>query len=251
MPRPSQMSKKDVEHLQRLLNAFARKFKGLDLRIVRVDGDFGPATARAIREAKWLLGFSKKGRKKFSAKVNEEFLWQLRHPNTAKVPKAAYSKAHPDKAKKTLEYRKNRVRRGRKRRAKRREMVIRNKTRAFFKPGVGTFEGKTVAKWMIPKLEWARRQSNDWGLTSAWRSPAYSDHLCHIMCGAPMCPGRCAGRASNHAAADPLPVPVNGAVDVWGYVKFGQLMARDDCPGPRIFNALDWRDPVHFSPSGR
>jgi len=251
MPRPSKMTKPEVVNLQRQLNEFARRFKGCDMRILNVDGEFGVATARAIREAKWLLGFSKKGRKKFSAKVNDEFLWQLNHPNTAKIPKAAYSKASPDKAKRTLRYRKGRVRRGRKRRVKRRQMVARNKVRAFFKPGVGTFEGKTVAKWMIPKLEWARKQSSNWGLTSAWRDPAYSEHLCRVMCGAPSCPGRCAGRASNHSASDPLPPPINGAVDVWGYAEFGRLMARSDCPGPRIFNALGWRDPVHFSPSGR
>ena len=95
-------------------------------------------------------------------------------------------------------------------------------------------------------LDWARQNGWKGTLNSGFRDPAYSEKLCISMCGAPSCPGRCAGRASNHAgSSNPA-----GAVDVSDYVTFGQLMRR--CPySPKIFNALGAQDPVHFSASGR
>lgn len=112
--------------------------------------------------------------------------------------------------------------------------------------GVTRFDGVPVAAWMVPYLEWARRNGWRGQLVSGWRDPAYSESLCRRMCGAPSCPGRCAGRASNHAGS----VQPHGAVDVSDYYTFGRLMQR--CPiQPRIYNALGARDPVHFSVSGR
>jgi hypothetical protein len=83
-------------------------------------------------------------------------------------------------------------------------------------------------------------------LNSGWRDPAYSEKLCIAMCGAKACPGRCAGRASNHSGSTkPM-----GAIDVSDYGTFGQLMRQ--CPiSPRLFNALGPADPVHFSATGR
>ena len=99
-------------------------------------------------------------------------------------------------------------------------------------------------------MDWARHTGHDgvrWQgtLASGWRSPAYSESLCQRMCGAPSCPGRCAGRSSRHSQK----TVAQGAVDVTDYARFGQLMAH--CPiRPAIVNRLGVRDPVHFSVAG-
>ena len=105
--------------------------------------------------------------------------------------------------------------------------------------GVGTYDGKPIAAWMIPTMNAAR--SNGWGgtLTSGYRSPAYSTALCYQICGAPTCPGRCAGATSNHTKnARP-----DGAVDVSDPYGF------DSAQGT-LHNNLGAADPWHFSSSG-
>ena len=110
--------------------------------------------------------------------------------------------------------------------------------------GVGTFDGVECASWLIPYLTWAREHGWQGTLNSGWRSPEYSEQLCWKMCGAPSCPGRCAGRASNHSGS----VKPRGAIDVTDQTRFGQLMAQ--CPlSPPIFNDLP-NDRVHFSATG-
>lgn len=94
-----------------------------------------------------------------------------------------------------------------------REMKIRHKERLHhFKElryhhahppqveGLVHFDGEMVPGWMA-EINQEARDSGDWGgeVISGVRSPEYSEHLCIIMCGAPSCPGRCGGRASNHA----------------------------------------------------
>jgi hypothetical protein len=112
--------------------------------------------------------------------------------------------------------------------------------------GVAWYDGKQVAAWMVPYLDWARAHGWRGHLVSGWRDPVYSQRLCYAMCGRPSCPGRCAGLSSNHVGS----VKPRGAVDVSDYGTFASLMRR--CPySPRIFNALGARDPVHFSASGR
>lgn len=115
----------------------------------------------------------------------------------------------------------------------------------------------TVAGWMVgaapgptgQKVNWLERSVNrgwDGELSSGYRSPEYSDSLCRAMCGAPSCPGRCAGRASNHSQVGP---PNWGAIDVFpDYVKFEQIQKAIGSP---LKNELDSRDPVHFSYTGR
>jgi hypothetical protein len=110
--------------------------------------------------------------------------------------------------------------------------------------GVGSFDGVQVATWLIPYLTWAR--ANGWRgrLNSGYRSPEHSERICRDMCGAPTCPGRCAGRLSNHSGN----VKPKGAIDVSDEFRFGQLMAK--CPySPRIFNDLP-NDRIHFSANG-
>jgi hypothetical protein len=110
--------------------------------------------------------------------------------------------------------------------------------------GVGTFDGKPVAAWWVPILAQARK-SGLWGgtLTSGYRTPAYSQQLCYQICGAPSCPGRCAGTSSNHTKLDS-----SAAVDVSDPAGFARAM---QAQGNGIFNALGAADPWHFSRSGR
>lgn len=80
-------------------------------------------------------------------------------------------------------------------------------------------------------------------LVSGYRTPEYSESLCYNMCGAPSCPGMCAGKSSNHARTT-YPGP---AVDVSEYTQFESIQYQIHSP---LKNTLDYRDPVHFSQAG-
>lgn len=105
-----------------------------------------------------------------------------------------------------------------------------------------TFDGKpcveSAAYWL------AKSRANGWIgiLVSGYRTPEYSEQLCQNMCGAPSCPGLCAGRATNHAKFF-YPGP---AVDVSDYTNFERIQFEIGSP---LRNDLPI-DPVHFSPSG-
>lgn len=219
------LSESTVKDLQRDLNRFSRE-RGLELERLIVDGEYGPSTHKRVRYVMYLLGY---GRERIRAgHINHDFRWQLRNPRRARL------KSH-----------RTRIRRGLKRRYVRRREVARNHIRAVRTSGVGYFDGKPVAKWIIPYLEWARRNGWQGRLVSGWRDPRYSEHLCYMMCGHPTCSGRCAGRGSAHSQSTYLA----GAVDVSDYIRFGQLMAR--CPlTPHLVNHLPI-DRVHYSVSGR
>lgn len=229
MPNRREPTEANVRHIQRLLNKFNADHKGLGHPQLRVDGELGHHTKQAIHHAKIDLGYR---RKHASGQHWGEWLeWRLQHPYR-----------HNPKMGATHEV----LKRAKKARHARRRAVRRNRFRGFLKPGVGSFDGKPVAKTAIPLLTWARANGWDGVLVSGWRDPKYSQSLCFRMCGAPSCPGRCAGLSSNHVGN----TPTKFAMDVSDYVRFGQLMAR--CPIlPHVHNALGSRDPVHFSPSGR
>jgi hypothetical protein len=211
----------DIKQLQRALNRFTEK-RLLNIAELRVDGRLGPATKKRVRFVKYHLGWVR-----HDSERSDKFLAQLDHPEYRNLtnPKRYW-------------------------RGKRRSRAQRKRMRASINAaartsGVGTIDGKQVANWLIPYVKWARANGWKGWVVSGWRDPAYSEHLCRSMCGAPSCPGRCAGRASNHAGDD----KPRGAIDVAHYYEFGDLMRR--CPiQPRIFNALGARDPVHFSASG-
>lgn len=104
------------------------------------------------------------------------------------------------------------------------------------------FDGKQVVESAAHWL-WLSRQHGWVGsLVSGYRTPEYSESLCYAMCGAPSCPGRCAGRATNHAKTT-YPGP---AVDVSDYGNFERIQFEIGSP---LRNDLPI-DPVHFSPSG-
>ena len=221
-PKPTTLSADEVRRLQKGLNRFTERFmEGVGPIIV--DGIKGHATARRIATVKYHLGYTGKAQR--SATVKPEFVRRMRHPRSPRYSNPAML---------TRAF----ARRAKQRKAARASAAPRN--------GVAMFDGRPVAAWLKPYLDWARQNGWKGTLNSGFRDPAYSEKLCISMCGAPSCPGRCAGRASNHAgSSNPA-----GAIDVSDYVTFGQLMRR--CPySPKIFNALGAQDPVHFSASGR
>jgi hypothetical protein len=216
------LSEFDVVALQKGLNNFTRRYT-TGIQPLRVDGSLGKATRARVRTVKYLLGY----RGKINSTANVEFRERMWHPNDTK-----YSTP-------------SRIKLGKQRRTKQRANAAKKRVQAVFTSGVGSYNGVPVAKWLKPYLDWARQNGWQGRLNSGWRSPAYSDSLCRRMCGAPRCPGRCAGSSSNHSGS----ARPRGAVDVSDYYRFGQLMR--SCPlQPRIFNALGARDPVHFSASG-
>lgn len=104
------------------------------------------------------------------------------------------------------------------------------------------WEGTTIAAWMFPWLEKSRAAGWTGTVVSGYRTPAYSTSLCMNMCGAPSCPGRCAGASSNHSGK----VYPAGAVDVSDYARFESIQWQIGSP---LRNDLPL-DPVHFSVSG-
>jgi len=82
--------------------------------------------------------------------------------------------------------------------------------------GLVAFDGHEVPAWIVAILS-AARHDGIWhgSVISGYRTPAYSESLCYAMCGAPSCPGRCAGRATNHSCPPTYRgVKYEGAVDV-------------------------------------
>jgi hypothetical protein len=190
---------------------------------LRLDGVPGPATRKRIRHCKFWLGWDTKN---IDGTWNDKFAWHLRYPRRRGRGKVRVSLAT--------------VRRGIQRRLAHNVYWLKSHS----KSGVTTYDGVRVARWMVPYLDWARAHGWRGRLVSGYRDPAYSERLCYAICGAPRCPGLCAGRTSNHSG-DVKPA---GAVDVSYYYDFRYIIAR--CPyGPKLVNHLS-RDPVHFSVSG-
>ena len=229
------MTKEEIRGMQRTLNAFTSNYlKGV--KPLMVDGVRGYATNRRILTAKYYLGYSKYVKSKDHPE-GRDATWKpltvrrLRHPRSREYLSAGMISTGI---------------------ARRRRQKLRATTedwRAYWTPGVTYYDGKPVAKWMVPYLQYARSHGWQGHVNSGWRSPAYSESLCYQMCGAPTCAGKCAGRSSNHAGSNPPPYRPSGALDVSDYTRFGYLMKQYPHT-PRIYNALGSRDPVHFSVTG-
>jgi len=221
------MSHEEIRHLQTELNKFTHAHPRLGFVDLIVDGNNGTHTRNRLREVKHMLGYMPEN---LGDPVNDNFYKRLHHPERVE-PRWGVTSVTVKRSKKNM--------------AQRRRWVLRNKARAYLKPGVGSFDGIVVAKSVIPVLQWCRQHGWHGRLVSGYRTPAYSEQLCYRMCGRPSCPGRCAGRATNHAYA----TASRFAVDVSDYVNFGHIVA--SCPlRPHIHNDLP-NDRVHFSPSGR
>jgi hypothetical protein len=203
------MAKDDVKKLQRDLNKFAEKhLEGVAPLVV--DGKRGHATNRRIVTAKYYLGYE--GDSQRSTRTSPQLRKRLGRPDAGEERRREQHAAAKRKPRK----------------------------------GVTTFDGRPVASWLKPYLEYARKNGWKGTVNSGYRDPEYSEQLCIAMCGKPACPGRCSGRKSNHSGTE----KPAGAVDVSDYVRFGKLM--ESCPlEPRVFNAFGDADPVHFSASGR
>jgi hypothetical protein len=112
--------------------------------------------------------------------------------------------------------------------------------------GYAIFDGKTVPEWMVTWLQKSRSAGWRGVVVSGVRTAAHSISLCMGMCGAPSCPGTCAGAASNHNMEPNEGYPA-GALDVSDYANFEAIQFRIGSP---LRNFLP-NDPVHFSVSGR
>ena len=209
-----------IKDLQSALNRFTSKYLE-NVSPLIVDGIEGPSTKKRLRRVKYYLGY--RGAEQRSASYTPELLKHMEHPRSPRH-------ANPAKLSRALSRR-------------RKQHKLAAKTAAT-SAGVAQFDGKPVAAWMKPYLDWARAHGWRGTLNSGYRTPEYSEHLCRGICGAPSCPGRCAGRSSHHS----IRVKPGGAIDVSDYVKFGELMRQ--CPySPRIYNNLP-SDRVHFSSTG-
>lgn len=214
------MTKAEVKKLQRDLNRFTDKFLEKFPKLVD-DGDRGPLTNKRIVGVKFYIGYE--GGPQRSTRVTPLFRKRLARPTSPEFTNAEMRRLGKER-------RKDQEKRA-------------NEPPG---PGVSRFEGQKVANWMKPYLEFARK--NGWAgtVTSGFRSPAESEQECIRQCGAPSCPGKCAGRTSNHSGNK----SPKGALDVSDIRTFARLM--ESCPlQPRIFNALGAADPEHFSPTGR
>jgi Domain of unknown function (DUF1906) len=209
-----------VRNLQRLLNQFSARFLKGTAPLV-VDGKKGPATKQRIRAVKYYLGYT--GSARTSPAVDQTLVERLKQPRSVRRSNPAML-----------------ARAARRRRAQHKDAKRSLASRA----GVATFDGRPVAAWLKPYLVWARNHGWQGTLTSGWRDPLYSEHLCKLKCGAPTCAGTCAGRSSNHSGR----IKPAGAIDVTHPDVFARLMLQ--CPlRPRICNDLP-RDRVHFSVTG-
>lgn len=112
--------------------------------------------------------------------------------------------------------------------------------------GTTVIDGKQVPNWIAKWVLKARKEGLWHGyVVSGYRSPEYSTSICQAMCGAPTCPGRCAGASSNHSGL----VYPRGAVDVdlAHRDEFARAMVKLGAP---LKNILPTTDPNHFSNSG-
>lgn len=114
------------------------------------------------------------------------------------------------------------------------------------------FDGHLVAGWMVRDALAPARASGTWNgsVFSGYRSPDYCRQLCINMCGAPSCPGRCAGTSSNHCGPPSFKGnPYEGAVDVTDYYGLRQWCGSHGWPikgGGVVLPA----DLPHFSRNG-
>lgn len=223
------LSPAQIKRVQRQLNAFTNHHL-LGVTPLIVDGKVGKHTRERVIACKYWLGYT--GHR--NAAVKRRLMRQLAHPNWRVLFPHLW------------------VAIGSRRRRIERRKYREHQWEAVNTHGTALYDGKVIAAYFKPILDWCRHHGYNgerWQgvVVSGYRTPAYSEHLCIVMCGHPTCPGRCAGRFTNHAGLDPNKIP-SGAVDVTDYVRFARIVAH--CPFlPHVYNRLPI-DRVHFSPRG-
>lgn len=199
-------------------------------RKVIEDADLGPASLTGLHFAGWLFGLSAKELKEIrQGKV------------TARVQKLL-------RREKRKGVNRKRIKRKRVPRIQRLRKLMNNPPVDPDGDGLAVFEGRTVAAWIAYWLKKSREAGWVGTVTSGWRDPVYSEQLCFNMCGRPSCPGKCAGRASNHSGKGSNIKGDPGAVDVSDYTNFAKIQGKIGSP---LINRLGAADPVHFSVSGK
>lgn len=217
-------SGKRIPDLQKGIDRIVGR-REFDWRKVPIDGDAGTATFKTAHLALWLIGGSEDQlRKVRKGHVITDHAYRLL------TERIARSEAMQ--------------KRDRQRRPEARELrqlhhqsaaVAANGTALYVSPAGVRWR---VAAWMVGAAVGPDGQKRDWlhelqrhgwpgELYSAFREPAYSRGLCENMCGAPSCPGLCAGEASNHSQVGP---PNWGAIDVKEYEKFARACAAINAP---------------------
>lgn len=220
-PKPDDKVDVDMKSFQATINRFVARWLE-DVPPLIIDGDKGQLTNRYIKMVKYYLGYGKT-----NVAITRVLVRRMRHPRNPRFTPPGM------------------IARGVARRTKQHRQAKKERDK-IKKKGIANFDGKSVPLWCVPWLEKARNRGWRGVVVSGIRTPQHSVALCQAMCGAPACPGKCAGVNSNHNATAPV-VDGEGALDVSDYVKFGQEMRELGAP---LRNALP-RDLVHFSRSGQ
>ena len=225
----------EVKGLQKHVNSTLNKAE-LDWLQAEVDGAAGPLTFKASRLAASWQGLSTEQLKKIGEGEITDHIFDVL---TAREERSEEMK------KRSEDRRPNFV-----------KMREEHKKPPADADGVSDWKGFKVAAWMVgarpgpdgKEVNWLQKAvEKGWNgqLNSGWRSPEYSESLCQSMCGAPSCPGKCAGKTSNHSQVGP---PNWGAIDVQDYGRFGSIQREIGSP---LKNELGAHDPVHYSFTGR
>ena len=214
---------REIVERQRELNAFTRRYlRGI--APLRVDGTWGPASGSRLARVKYWLGYNERDGKTWDS----AFVRKLRHPHDPRFSPPWQLVL------------------GANRRRRQRSLALAS---AQPRDGLTAYDGHQVASWMVPQLEYARHVGTGgvkWPgvVISGYRTPAYSTSLCIARCGAPSCPGTCAGASSRHSQFR----KPDGAVDLSEWEAFEKAI--ESCPfEPRLINRLP-NDRPHRSASG-
>lgn len=218
------LTEAEVRGIQETLNRFHHKYL-LGRAPLLVDGEVGAHTLKYLALAKYYVGYGKKDR--HDHVVSSKLVRRLRHPRSTKFST------------------KGMIAVGIKRRKQQHVHFRTTQGAGKVLPGVTTFDGIPVAKAAVPFLLYARAHGWNGRLVSGWRDPIHSRNLCIAMCGAPSCPGKCAGLSSNHVGS----TRERFAIDVSDFTTFRRIITGHVIDGVSIFNDLPI-DPVHFSPNG-
>ncbi len=212
-----------VRKLQVQVNRTLRE-REFSFRTIDVDEIFGEETQKAARFTGWLMGFTR---------------GELEKIEEGRITARSFGFLVRETAKTDAMRRRTQDREPM---AKKLRSLHKHPAKAPAARGVGTFEGVPVAGWMVKFLNKSRAKGWQGVVVSGFRSPEHSEKVCFDMCGQPTCPGRCAGRTSNHAGL----IHPAGAIDITETERFAAIQAKIGSP---LRNDLP-NDPVHFSVSG-